>query len=206
MRTHSPFTSLEGSRFESHFHLLEWRAFPRPSAMDQVNVWLAKPTQAGLRGVDARRRVHRMMFSNEPCSVWRVPLKPDHTKPPCRRCYPASSSVLTSVYEWLSAIELSSQPATPKILANINSSFHRHRCTTDPIFPVVYLEERDQQLPESLRTICLSALKIMRADQNPDGIDSTAINIKSQDFTTPLTLYHVNGSSSPRRTRSYFCP
>ena len=36
----------------------------------------------------------------------------------------------------------------------------------------------------------------MRAGQNPDGIDSSAINIKSQDFTTPLTPYDVNGSSS----------
>ena len=196
MSMHSPFNSLGRSRFESHFHLLEWRAFPRPSAMDQVNVWLAKPTQAGLRGVNARRRVHRMMFSNEPCSVWRVPLELDHAKPSCRRCYSASSSVLTSVYEWLSAIELSSRPATPKIQAIINSSFHRHRYTTDPNFPAVYLEEKVQRLPESLSTSCLGALKIMRANQNPDGIDSTAINTKSQDFTTPLTLYHVNGSSS----------
>ena len=137
-----------------------------------------------------------MMFSNEPCSVWRVPLKPDHAKPPCRGCYSASSSVSTSVYEWLSAIGLSSQPATPKIQPNINSSFHRHRCTTDPRFLAVYLEERVQQLSEPLRTSCLSALKIMRANQNPDGIDSTAINIISQDFTTPLTLYNVNESSS----------
>lgn len=36
----------------------------------------------------------------------------------------------------------------------------------------------------------------MRAGQNPDGIESSAINIKSQDFTTPLTLYDVNGGSS----------
>jgi hypothetical protein len=36
----------------------------------------------------------------------------------------------------------------------------------------------------------------MRANQNPDEIDSTAINITSQDFTTPLALYNVNGISS----------
>ena len=100
------------------------------------------------------------------------------------------------MYEWLSAIGLSSQPATPKIRPNINSSFHRHRCTTDPIFLAVYLEETVQQLSEPLRTSCLSPLKIMRANQNPDGIDSTAINITSQDFTTPLTLYNDTERSS----------
>jgi hypothetical protein len=99
------------------------------------------------------------------------------------------------VYEWLSAIELSSQPVTPKIQAIINSSFHRHLCTTNPNFPAVDLEEKVQQLPEPLRTSCLGAREIMRAGQNPDGIDSSAINVKSQDFTTPLTLYNVNGSS-----------
>jgi hypothetical protein len=36
----------------------------------------------------------------------------------------------------------------------------------------------------------------MRANQNPDGIGSTAINIAPQEFTTPLTLHNVNGSSS----------
>lgn len=36
----------------------------------------------------------------------------------------------------------------------------------------------------------------MRSHQNPDGIDGTAINIASQDFTTPFTLYNVNGGSS----------
>lgn len=66
---------------------------------------------------------------------------------------------------------------------------------TSSKFLAVYLEERVQQLPEPLRTSCLGALKIMRASQNPNGIDGNAISIKSQDFTTPLTLYNVNGNS-----------
>jgi len=36
----------------------------------------------------------------------------------------------------------------------------------------------------------------MRATQNPDEIDGNAINITSQEFTTPLALYNANGSSS----------
>ena len=187
--------SLRGSCFEPHFDLFEWRAFPRSSAKDQANVWLAKSSEAGLRGIDARRRVSKVRFLNEPCSVWRVPLKPDHTKPACRRCCSACSSVSTSVYEWLSAIELSSQPATPKIKQLSTVPFIAAAGTIDAHFAAVYLEEIAQHLPEPPRTSCLAALNIMRAAQNPDGIDCTAINITSQDFTTPLTLYNVNGGS-----------
>ena len=141
MRTHSPFTLLGRSRLESHFDLLEWRVFPRPSATDQVNLWLAKPPKAGLRRVHARRRVHRMMFSNQLCSVWLVALKPDHAKPSCRRWYSACSSLSTSVYEWLSAIDLSSQPAPPKIQQLPTVPFIVTFAPQTPIF-LLYISSR----------------------------------------------------------------
>jgi hypothetical protein len=66
----------------------------------------------------------------------------------------------------------------------------------DPRFTAVYLKEIAQHLPKPLRTNCLGALKVMRASQNPDAIDSTSFNIASQVPTTPLTLHQVYGTSS----------
>lgn len=143
-----------------------------------------------------RRRVPGVRFSDEPCSVWRVPLKPDRTKPACRRYCSTCSLVSASVYEWLSAIELSSQPATSQIRQLSPVPFIAAVGTTDPHFATAYLEGSARHLPGPPRTSCLAAFNIMSATKNPDGIESTAINITSQEYMTPLTLCNVNGSSS----------